>query len=60
MHTLRLLLHQKDTVSCSSGSAKPVKTSVAEPELEPVEQQLFAGAGTKVFWPGSGAGYINF
>jgi hypothetical protein len=33
--------------------------SVAEPE--PVEQQLFAGAGAKVFWPGfgSGAGYVN-
>jgi hypothetical protein len=29
-------------------------TSVAEPE--PVEQQLFAGAGAKVFWPGSGSG----
>jgi hypothetical protein len=26
---------------------------------EPVEQQLFAGAGAKVFWPGSGAGYVN-
>jgi hypothetical protein len=36
-----------------------VQYSVAEPELEsePVEQQLFAGA--KVFWPGSGAGYVN-
>jgi hypothetical protein len=35
-------------------------TSVAETELEPepVEQQLFAGARAKVFWPGSGAGYI--
>jgi hypothetical protein len=33
--------------------------SVAEPELEPVEQQLFAGAGVKVFCPGSGAGYVN-
>jgi hypothetical protein len=38
-----------------------MKISVAEPE--PVEQQLFAGAGAKVFWPGSGsgsgAGYVN-
>jgi hypothetical protein len=25
-------------------------SSVAEPELEPVEQQLFAGAGAKVFF----------
>jgi hypothetical protein len=39
--------------------------SVGEPELEPepVEQQLFAGAGAgaKVFWPGSGsgAGYVK-
>jgi hypothetical protein len=34
------------------------ETSVAEPELElePVEQQLFAGAGAKVFWTGSGSG----
>jgi hypothetical protein len=31
-------------------------TSVAEP----VERQLFAGAGAEGFWPGSGAGYINF
>jgi hypothetical protein len=41
-----------------------MNTSVAEPELEPelepepVEQQLFAGAGATVFWPGSG--YVNF
>jgi hypothetical protein len=28
-------------------------------ELEPVERQLFAGAGAEVFWPGSGAGYVN-
>jgi hypothetical protein len=28
-------------------------------EPEPVEQQLFGRAGAKVFWPGSGAGYIN-
>jgi CUB domain len=27
-----------------------LKTSVSEPELEPVEQQLFAGAGAKVFF----------
>jgi hypothetical protein len=33
--------------------------SVAEPELEPMKQQLFAGAGAKVFLPGSGAGYVN-
>jgi hypothetical protein len=37
--------------------------SVAVPELEPepVEQQLFAEAGAKFFWPGSGSGarYIN-
>jgi hypothetical protein len=26
-----------------------ILNSVAEPELEPVEQQLFAGAGAKVF-----------
>jgi hypothetical protein len=40
------------------------ETSVAEPELEPepVEQQLFARAGAKDFWPGSGsgAGFIIF
>jgi hypothetical protein len=34
-----------------------VTVSFAEPE--PVEQQLFAGAGAKDFWPGSGAGYMN-
>jgi hypothetical protein len=40
-------------------------SSIAKPELEqepkPVEQQLFAGAGANVFWPGSGlgAGYVN-
>jgi hypothetical protein len=36
-----------------------VDSSVAEPE--PVERQLFAGAGAKFFGPssGSGAGYVN-
>jgi hypothetical protein len=35
------------------------KCSVAEPE--PVERQLFAGAGVEVFLPGSGsgAGYVK-
>jgi hypothetical protein len=38
-----------------------IKISVAEPELEPVEQKLLAGAEAKFFWPssGSGAGYVN-
>jgi hypothetical protein len=39
----------------SSGHIVGAPISVAEPELdpEPVEQQLFAGAGGKVFfWPG--------
>jgi hypothetical protein len=37
-----------------------MKTSVADPE--PVEQEIFAGAEAKVFWPysGFGAGYVNF
>jgi hypothetical protein len=25
---------------------------------EPVERQLFAGAGAEIFWPGSGSGYV--
>jgi hypothetical protein len=44
------------------GNLKVIKSSVAEPDLEPVEQQLFAGAGAKVFFltgSGSGAGYKN-
>jgi hypothetical protein len=35
-------------------------SSVADSETEPVERQLFAGAGAQVFWPGSGSGYVNF
>jgi hypothetical protein len=31
------------------------KFSVAEP----VERQIFAGAGAEVFWTGSGSGYVN-
>jgi hypothetical protein len=36
-----------------------VGTSVAEPELEPVEQQLLLEPEPKFFWSGSGAGYVN-
>jgi hypothetical protein len=33
-----------------------ISLGVAEPKLEPVKQQIFAGA--EVFWHGSGAGYV--
>jgi hypothetical protein len=57
--TNKALTHVEAKRSCSSGSATMAKSSVAEPKLEsePMERQLFAGAGAKVFWPGSG--YVN-